>query len=302
MSENVFSFRKHIVRLTPAEAEIRFLVSFPPSAKDLHVRGRLMGPRCPYAATVEVAYPLRELERAQDHAGGSASILLRTVIPEPSMWDPESPFLYSGPLGIWEGDRQLEQQNVQIGFVGWGLGTRGLRVNGKYIDLQASVAEGLDVPTAKVFREQGVNCVVVDVGRAAATTWEIADRYGFFVLGRVSDPMAWEQARPFEGRPSCLGWIFRPEALAALKPKSFDGTSYTGSAPLIGLELERIPDQPIPGISFLVAAPGILEQPNAMGLPWLRVERAGEQQNSLDLTATIMGTLRNWPLPGEMKL
>ena len=129
------------------------------------------------------------------------------------MWDPESPFLYSGPLGIWQGDRQLEQQNVQIGFIGWGLGTRGLRVNGKYIELQASVVEVLDVPTAKLLREQGINCVVVDVERALPGTWEIADRYGFFVLGRVRDPMAWERARPFEGRPSCLGWILRPEAL-----------------------------------------------------------------------------------------
>src|SRR5580698_4261315 len=133
MSEPAFSIRKHIVRLTQAETEIRFLVSFSVAAENLHVRGRLMGPRCPYAATVEVAYPLRELERNDNPAGG-ASILLRTIIPEPSMWDPESPFLYSGPVGIWQGDQQLEQQNVQLGFIGWGLGTRGLRVNGKYID------------------------------------------------------------------------------------------------------------------------------------------------------------------------
>ena len=302
MSENAFSVRKHIVRLTPAEAEIRFLVSFPDSADDLHVRGRLMGPRCPYASTVEVAYPLRELERTQDQDGGSASILLRTVIPEPSMWDPESPFLYSGPLGIWQGDRQLEQQNVQIGFIGWGLGTRGLRVNGKYIDLQASLAPGLDVPIAKLLREQGVNCVVVNVERALSETWEIADRFGFFVLGHVRDPMAWEQTRQYEGRPSCLGWILRPEALPALKPKQFDGTSYTGSAPLIGLEVDRVPDQIVPGVSFLVAIPGVLEQSNALGLPWLRVERGGEQQNSLDLNASILGTLRDWPLRGKMKI
>jgi hypothetical protein len=301
MSEPALSIRKHIVRLTQAEAEIRFLVSFSVAAENLHVRGRLMGPRCPYAATVEVAYPLRELERNDNPAGG-ASILLRTIIPEPSMWDPQSPFLYSGPVGIWQGDQQLEQQNVQLGFIGWGLGTRGLRVNGKYIDLQASVVAGLDEPTAKLLREQSVNCIVVDVGRAPPTTWEVADRYGFFVLGRVGDSTAWDQARIFEGRPGCLGWILRPDALPAFKPKNFDGTSYTGSAPLIGLELEQLPEQPIPGISFLVAASGVLAQPNTMGLPWLRVERSGDQSSTLDLSASIMGTLRNWPLPGDMKL
>src|SRR5580704_9806910 len=116
MSEIAFSVRKHIVRLTQAEAEIRFLVSCAAPAVDFQVRGRLMGPRCPYAATVEVAYPLRELERENDSVLGT-SILLRTVIPEPSMWDPQSPFLYSGPLGIWQGDALIEQQNIQIGFI-----------------------------------------------------------------------------------------------------------------------------------------------------------------------------------------
>jgi hypothetical protein len=260
-----------------------------------------MGPRCPYAATVEVAYPLRELEQNSGQ-GGATSILLRTVIPEPSMWDPESPFLYSGPLGIWQGDTLLEQQTMQLGFIGWGLGTRGLRVNGKYIDLQASVVTGLDVESAARLREQNVNCVVVDVSAAPASTWDMADRYGFFVLGRISDPTELQLSRSYEGRPSSLGWILRREAIAGFKPKSFDGTSYTGSAPLIGLEVEQLPEQPIPGISFLVAASGALEQANANGLPWLHVERAGDLAGALDLSAGIMGTLRNWPLPGDMKL
>jgi Glycosyl hydrolases family 2 len=301
MSETPFSVRKHIVRLTQADAEIRFLVSCAVPAHELHVRGRLMGPRCPYASTVEVAYPLRELERNSEQAPGT-SILLRTVIPEPSMWEPESPFLYSGPLGIWQGDKLLDQQDIQIGFIGWGLGTRGLRVNGKYIDLEASVVAGLDVEAAARLREQKVNCLVVDIREAPPSTWDMADRYGFFVLGRINDPAAWEIARRFEGRPSSLGWILRREALAGMKPKSFDGTSYTGSAPLIGLEVEHLPAQTVPGISFLVAAPGVLEQPNAIGLPWLRVERAGDDANSFDLSAGILGTLRNWPLPGSMRL
>ncbi len=235
----------------------------------------------------------------KDKASGR-SILLRTVIPEPSMWDPESPFLYSGPLGIWQGDKLLEQQTVQVGFIGWGLGTRGLRVNGKYLDLQAAVVARLDVETAGRLREQHVNCVVVNVGDALPATWDIADRYGFFVLGRISQVADWYRARALEGRPSSLGWILGRPALEGLKLKSFDGTTYTGSAPLIGLEVDKLPEEQIPGVSFLVAAPGVLEQPNAIGLPWLGVERA--VASGLDLSDGIMGTLRNWPLPGEMKL
>lgn len=301
MSEIAISIRKHIVRLTQAEAELRFLVSLSGAADDLQVRGRLMGPRCPYAATVEVAYPLRELERDRDPAG-STGILLRTVIPEPSMWDPESPFLYAGPLGVWRGDKLLEQQIQQVGFIGWGLGTRGLRVNGKYLDLQATVVKELNAETAPLLREQHFNCVVVDVSEASCSTWDMADRFGFFVLGRISQAEAWSLARRLEGRPSSLGWILSQKALAGFKPKAFEGTSYTGSAPLIGLEVEQIPEQPIPGVSFLIAAPGILERPNASGLPWLRIERGGGQEETLDLASGILGTLRNWPLPGGIKL
>src|ERR1700749_4582270 len=108
MSEINASIRRHIVRLTHAEAEIRFLVTCAANGTDMHVRGRLMGPRCPYASTVEVAYPLKEIERTGG-PGGETSILLKTIIPEPSMWDPQSPMLYAGPLGIWHHDQMLEQ-------------------------------------------------------------------------------------------------------------------------------------------------------------------------------------------------
>jgi hypothetical protein len=301
MSDSATSIRKHIVRLTPAEAELRFLVTLAGPAAGLQVRGRLMGPRCPYASTVEVAYPLRELEREQNHAG-STSILLRSVIPEPSMWDPESPFLYSGPLGIWRGNELLEQQMQQIGFIGWGLGTRGLRVNGKYLDLQATVIKELNPELATQLREQLFNCVVVEVSDAASSTWDLADRFGFFVLGRITRNEEWPIARRLEGRPSSLGWILNQPALSGLKPRAFEGTSYTGSAPLIGLEVEQTPEQPIAGVSFLVAAPGLVEKPSASGLPWLRIERGDGMEQGLDLSSGILGTLRNWPLPGGIKL
>jgi hypothetical protein len=300
MSETAASIRKHIVRLTPAEAEIRFLVTCPALGNDLHVRGRLMGPRCPYASTVEVAYPLKEIERA---AGpGKTDILLKTIIPEPSMWDPQSPFLYSGPVGIWQRDDMLEQQTVQVGFIGWGLGTRGLRVNGQYVDLKAAVIAGLDENNAPRLRDTQVNCVVVDVRESQKSTWDNADRFGFFVLGRIRNLADWDRARSLEGRPSCLGWILEQGALAGFKPRSFEGTSYTGSAPLIGLEVDRLPN-PLPlGISFLVARPETLEQSRAGGLPWLRIERAGEEASDWDLADGILGTLRNWPMPGDLSL
>ncbi len=43
--------------LIPAEAEVWITVTPEHHTPTTEVRGRLMGPRCPYASTVEVAYP-----------------------------------------------------------------------------------------------------------------------------------------------------------------------------------------------------------------------------------------------------
>jgi hypothetical protein len=301
MSEITTSIRKHLVRLTQAEAEIRFLVSTSAGGADLHIRGRLMGPRCPYSSTIEVAYPLKEIERSVNPTGGT-SILLRTVIPDPSMWDPQSPFLYSGPLGIWQADQALEQNTVQIGFVGWGLGTRGLRVNGKFLNLQAAAIDELDVSSCGRLREKGVNCLVVDVAQVSGSVWDLADRYGFFVFGRLRTAAGWDRARMLEGRPSTLGWILNESALSGYKPRGIEGTTYTGSAPLIGLEVGQLAPAAPAGISFLVAGPDAASQSEKGGLPWLRVQRTGEALGGLDVAEGILGTLRNWPPAGEVRL
>jgi len=47
--------------LVPAEAEVWITVTPERPAPEAEVRGRLMGPRCLFAETVEVAYPLRPL-------------------------------------------------------------------------------------------------------------------------------------------------------------------------------------------------------------------------------------------------
>src|SRR5262249_38066407 len=157
--------------------------------------------------------------------------------------------------------------------------------------LQATQIKELNPELARQLREQHFNCVVVEVSDAASPTWDLADRFGFFVLGRIAQDNAWPIARRLEGRPSSLGWILNQGALAGLNPKDFEGTSYTGSAPLIGLEVEQIPELPVPGVNFLVAASGSVETPTVSGLPWLRIER-GDKQEGLDLSSGILGTLR----------
>ena len=81
--------------LVPAEAEVRLKVELAHVTPTTEVRGRLMGPRCPYSSTVEIAYPLRPLREPVPQG-----LACRVLIPEASLWDPVSPFLYEGPVEL----------------------------------------------------------------------------------------------------------------------------------------------------------------------------------------------------------
>ena len=87
-------------RLTPTEAELWISVYPEQLASDTQIRGRLMGPRCQYSTTVEVAYPLREWKRSYE-TEDVPHVSLRVIIPEPNFWDPQSPFRYEGPVELW---------------------------------------------------------------------------------------------------------------------------------------------------------------------------------------------------------
>src|SRR4051812_29148320 len=109
--------------LIPAEAEVRITAAPERLTAATELRGRLMGPRCPFAATVEVAYHLRPM--ASDVPGTLAA---RVVIPEASLWEPESPFLYAGPVELWQDGVRCDRAEVLHGLRSVQLGARGLRV------------------------------------------------------------------------------------------------------------------------------------------------------------------------------
>src|SRR5262245_52982530 len=95
-----------------ARAEVLVVVRVETPVRQLQLRGRLMGPRCAFASTVEVAYHLRP---AAEQAGG-VDLRARVVIPEPSLWDPQSPFLYSGPIELWDQGGRLDVVQVRHGL------------------------------------------------------------------------------------------------------------------------------------------------------------------------------------------
>src|SRR4051794_31875314 len=98
MSNSILHIELTDHSLIPAEAEVRLTVVPRVLNAGTEVRGRLMGPRCRFASTVEVAYH----SRPQLIPTSRPAITLRAIIPEASFWEPQSPHLYSGPVELWQ--------------------------------------------------------------------------------------------------------------------------------------------------------------------------------------------------------
>lgn len=147
------------------------------------LKGRLMGPRCRYSSTVEVAYPLLAAPQPpQDFP----ALARRVIIPEACLWDPVSPFLYQGPVELWEESQCCDQRLISLGLRTIQSGPMGLRINGKAFTIKEIERDSLTELEALRLREQGYNTLIVPGEEVTASLWEIADQVGFFVITKMS--------------------------------------------------------------------------------------------------------------------
>jgi hypothetical protein len=174
------------------------------------IRGRLMGPRCLFSSTVEVAYPLRPTRSGN----ASPGLRSRAIIPEPNFWEPQCPFFYEGIVELWEEGTCLDQVHVRHGLRLIQLDARGLRVNGNRLTVRGAARTELSEQAARDLRQGGFNAVVLPLSAAAAPGWDVADRLGLFVIGRgcvgAESPRLAEE---LSQHPSCLGWIISSQQL-----------------------------------------------------------------------------------------
>jgi len=164
--------------LDPMRAEIR--IRLHNSDPNIELRGRLMGPRCHFATTLEVAYPFRRVGESAEFAA---------LIPDPSLWTPAKPFLYEGPV-VWTGaDGEAVEirprvclRTLKRGTKGWALNNQLLQVRGQDIT-HSSEAPAED--ELLELRRQGFNALVADTDRGQVPALaESADRLGFLLILR----------------------------------------------------------------------------------------------------------------------
>src|SRR5713226_2145266 len=104
MNNRIRSLRISNTSVNPAEADISISVQPEQVTSTTQIRGRIVGPRCAYSSTVEVAYPMREVSRRYENYD-IPGLTLRIVIPEPCLWDPQSPFVYEAVAELWQSDQ-----------------------------------------------------------------------------------------------------------------------------------------------------------------------------------------------------
>ena len=205
----------------PAEVEVWVSVIPEHMTPTTEVRGRLVGPRCHYAATVEIAYPLRPFVRPP---AGLSGLARRVVIPEASLWEPQCPFLYQGLIELWEEGRPCDQIQVQLGLRTLTLGQAGLRLNGRPFVVQGVVRSELSEEEAHRLRQAGINTLLVSLVNTTEELWDAGDRLGFFILCQGTNETTQGQAIRVCERPSRLGWMLAEEFRSA-GPEAVSGPS-----------------------------------------------------------------------------
>lgn len=193
--------------LDPVSAEVWISVLPEHYTATTEVRGRLMGPRCLYSSTIEVAYPLRPLPSGQKPPE-SSGLTVRAVIPEASLWEPQCPFLYQGPIELWQDGQRCDRVILSHGLRSLRWEKRGLFINGRQLALRGRRIATCSDEEATQLRQNGYNLLIASLAASSLSVWEQADRFGFLVLGQLGEDS--DEARLMDLlRPhaSCLGWL-----------------------------------------------------------------------------------------------
>ncbi len=223
MSNRIKHLRVRDRTVPPSDAELTVEVVPEHASPTAELRGRVTGPVCAYADTIEVAYPLRGVASAQ-----ADTLTARAVIPEASLWDPARPFLYRVFVELCQDGRRCDQRRFEHGFRTLGLvGWQGLRLNGEPLFIRgvafaSGLATGALLNEAEVrgLRQAGYNLILAPP--ANADLWGLADRLGMFVLGQVKEEVDLERVESLSAHPCCFGWLLTgrplpgPAAIEAL--------------------------------------------------------------------------------------
>jgi hypothetical protein len=279
MSNRIKSVALRNAGLDPIEAEIWILVEPEKVTASTEVRGRLVGPRCHYSTTVEVAYPMRAWSKEYPTID-RPSITMRVIIPEPSLWDPDSPLFYEGPLELWQKGKCVDRKDIRHGLRTMRLGPRGLRINDRPLTLHGMPYGELSKDKSTELRQSKCNVLLTSLSGDVEALWANSDQLGFLRIGRITNPREIAKTAVLSigaMYASDIGWLVTEEvlkhevlqAIGLLPLQGIEGLTRTSDS-IIGIELTRAPAGPLPeGTSFLACREELLPSLAEFNLPVL---------------------------------
>jgi hypothetical protein len=241
--------------LNPAEANVQFHVTVDHPNNRLGVKGRLVGPRCAYASTVEVAYPLKDAPPSEP-----GRLSTRVIIPEPNLWEPACPFLYEATLELFLDRSRIDVRTMIVGLRTITIRGSSFFLNGKRFELKTMEAVHLAESGLAQARKQ-FNTVVLPVSLDVRPLWHACDHMGLGVLGLV---LHQSQSVPehFADHACLLGWLVDDKRLAT------DRADLQKACVPLGLQIPNDSAYTNPLATDFVVVPGrASEQLQKWGMP-----------------------------------
>lgn len=251
-------------RYDPAETEITITVVLDdPDVAGVELKGRLAGPSTPLAETVEVAYPLR-MTRAED-----GLLRAKAILPDPCLWSPETPFLYHGPLEVWQQGQLRASAQVRHGIKELTLRHKGLRLNGDLLLLQGLQGRGVNAERLSALRAHGINTLLITVGPETQALWDAAEKWGFFLLAQIDphdEASLWQAQDELLDHTALLGWVL-PQSLITQPQHWHHAMSLLHGQRkdiFVGLKVDTLPLGVLPGhVDFLLGEAEVLMEASA---------------------------------------
>ena len=234
--------------LNPAEAEF-FVYVVPEHANEkTEVRGHFRGPVCVYASTVEVRYPLQPLASREE------ALRRRVIIPEPSWWEPATPFLYNGTIELWEDGKFYDGTEVRHGLRVLRRRENRLLLNGRAFHVQGTCYHRQSRAELVRAHQDGINTLLVPAAAVHPEVWTLADELGFLVILQVQDV---EQdsslITSLAEHPSSFGWLYRGGGVSEKAPREmFTAPDPQADRPLIGICWPAAKAMMSPEVDFVI--------------------------------------------------
>jgi hypothetical protein len=162
-----------------SEAVCRVYARFevPDAAGSLRLAGRLVGPTCAHAATLQAAYAFVD-------RGPGTPRLAEAVVPEPCFWTPEMPHVYRAEIELREGGRELARVARPFGIRPLGAAGQKLVYTGKGWVLRAVSLDELTNVDLSQFRDADTAMFIRNPDDALC---EAASRSGVLLVAALDD-------------------------------------------------------------------------------------------------------------------